>query len=219
MWLRYFIFAFQILEPRDSFERQPEVWCYNRTSSLQQQEQQTISSSDAMIDFINELNVDFPFNDKMTSPSTQGNGDFSYADEFLKNAFPTAFTTSDLDFVDILNVEQSTAFSDGVDSPNLRASSGTSQTALFSTTSNGVANATTFHRSSSKTALSLGTFWTKRRSELCTMIIRCWEPATSSPTIDVGNFYTELCQRIFGNFLLWTTTLGTADNDHVGNLK
>ena len=84
---------------------------------------------------------DFPYVDKIASNDAN---DFSYVDEFLKNAFPTAFTTTDLDFVDMLNVEQPTTFSVTTSTP----------------TSTSVGSAATFHRSSSssQSALSMGTF-------------------------------------------------------------
>lgn len=67
------------------------------------------------------LNVDFLFNDKIsTSTSSQENSDYaSYVDEFLKNAFPTAFestlTSTENGPVDMMNIEQQQPFAENGD--------------------------------------------------------------------------------------------------------
>ncbi len=67
------------------------------------------------------LNVDLLFNEKIsTSTSSQENSDYaSYVDEFLKNAFPTAFestfTSTENGPVDMMNIEQQQPFTENVD--------------------------------------------------------------------------------------------------------
>jgi hypothetical protein len=116
-----------------------------------------ISSSD-----ISGLNVDFSFTDKLSSPSSssstngQENPEFSYVDEFLKNAFPTAFGSSDIDFVqsvDMLNVEQQQPFVENVESFNRMSTTSSTQTNVGGT----------YHRlpnnsTAKSSALSMGTF-------------------------------------------------------------
>ena len=128
------------------------------------------------------LNVDFLYSDKIsTSTSSQENSDYaSYVDEFLKNAFPTAFESTlaspENDSIDMMNIEQQQPFTESVDFFGRNGSSTTTPTPssatfyssnVMSTAANVVGgtslSSSTYHRipnssASNPSTLTLGIF-------------------------------------------------------------